>query len=145
MALKNRPKIAIIGSGNIGGILAYHATSRKLGDIVLYDNVEGRAEGKSIDISAAAREDEFDLRITGTKRSEVIGKELKIRRALSTSHLKSSAFEVERDPAGAWILRGRGWGHGVGLCQIGAAVMADRGYDYRSILKHYYPGTDVVQ
>ena len=54
MALNKRPKIAIIGSGNIGGILAYHATSRKLGDIVLYDNVEGRAEGKSIDISAAA-------------------------------------------------------------------------------------------
>ncbi len=61
-----RAKIAIIGSGNIGGILAYHATSRKLGDIVLYDIVEGRPQGKSIDISAAAREDEFDLRIIGT-------------------------------------------------------------------------------
>ena len=85
------------------------------------------------------------LRIIGTKRQEVIGKELGIRRALSTSHLKSSAFEVERDPGGAWILRGRGWGHGVGLCQIGAAVMAARGYDYRSILQHYYPGTDVEQ
>ena len=85
------------------------------------------------------------LRIVGTKRSEVIGKELKIRRALSPSHLKSSAFSVERDPAGAFVLRGRGWGHGVGLCQIGAAVMAARGYDYRSILQHYYPGTDVEQ
>ncbi|MBR4586308.1 MAG: DUF4922 domain-containing protein [Bacteroidales bacterium] len=83
------------------------------------------------------------LRITGTKRSEVIGKELKIRRALSTSHLKSSAFEVERDPAGAWVLRGRGWGHGVGLCQIGAAVMADRGFGYRQILQHYYPGATI--
>ena len=83
------------------------------------------------------------LRITGSKHSEVIGKELKIRRALSSSHLKSSAFEVERDPAGAFVLRGRGWGHGVGLCQIGAAVMAARGHDYRQILQHYYPGTDV--
>lgn len=83
------------------------------------------------------------LRIVGSKRTEVVGKELKIRRALSSSHLKSSAFEVERDPAGAWILRGRGWGHGVGLCQIGAAVMAARGHDYRQILQHYYPGTDV--
>ena len=79
----------------------------------------------------------------GSKRSEVIGKELKIRRALSPSHLKSSAFSVERDPAGAFVLRGRGWGHGVGLCQIGAAVMAANGYDYRQILQHYYPGTDV--
>ncbi|MBN1142534.1 MAG: malate dehydrogenase [Deltaproteobacteria bacterium] len=61
-----RAKIAIIGSGNIGGILAFHATSRKLGDIVLYDVVEGRPQGKSLDISAAAREDEFDLRIVGT-------------------------------------------------------------------------------
>ena len=83
------------------------------------------------------------LRIVGSQRTEVVGKELKIRRALSSSHLKSSAFEVERDPAGAWILRGRGWGHGVGLCQIGAAVMAARGFDYRKILQHYYPGTDV--
>ena len=80
------------------------------------------------------------LRIVGSTHTDVIGKELRIRRALSTSHLKSSAFEAERDPAGAWILRGRGWGHGVGLCQIGAAVMADRGFTYRQILQHYYPG-----
>ena len=83
------------------------------------------------------------LRIVGSKRTEVLGKELKIRRALSSSHLKSSAFSVERDPGGAFVLRGRGWGHGVGLCQIGAAVMAARGFDYRQILLHYYPGTDV--
>ena len=83
------------------------------------------------------------LRIVGSKRTEVLGKELKIRRDLSSSHLKSSAFSVERDPGGAFVLRGRGWGHGVGLCQIGAAVMAARGFDYRQILLHYYPGTDV--
>ncbi len=95
-----------------------------------------------------------------------MGKELEIRKVLSTSHLKSSAFEpvyldaagnpVEicgngskdgrgsaGSTAGDWsqlMLRGRGWGHGVGLCQIGAAVMASRGYDYRQILSHYYPG-----
>ena len=83
------------------------------------------------------------LRIVGSRHTEVIGKELKIRRALSRSHLKSSAFSAERDPGGAWILHGRGWGHGVGLCQIGAAVMAANGYDYRQILQHYYPGTHV--
>ena len=83
------------------------------------------------------------LRIVGSKRTEVLGKELKIRRALSTSHLKSSAFSVERDPGGAFVLHGRGWGHGVGLCQIGAAVMADRGYTYEQILTHYYPGAEI--
>ena len=79
------------------------------------------------------------LRIEGSKKTLVIGKELLIRRYLSTSHLKSSAFEVIRE-GDAFILKGRGWGQGVGLCQIGAAVMADRGYDYRQILDHYYPG-----
>ena len=82
------------------------------------------------------------LRITGTLRSEVIGKELAIRRALSPSHLKSSAFEVIQD-GDSIVLKGSGWGHGVGLCQIGAAVMADRGYDYREILKHYYRGATI--
>ena len=80
------------------------------------------------------------LRIRGEKKSLVIGKELEIRRALSKSHLYSSAFEVERDGA-LFVLKGKGWGHGVGLCQIGAAVMASRGKAYREILLHYYPGT----
>ncbi len=80
------------------------------------------------------------LRIVGEFKSLVIGKELEIRRVLSRSHLYSSAFEVER--AGSdFILHGKGWGHGVGLCQIGAAVMASRGKSYREILSHYYPGT----
>ena len=83
------------------------------------------------------------LRIVGSKHTEVLGKELRIRRALSDSHLKSSAFSVERDPGGAFILRGRGWGHGVGLCQIGAAVMAARGYTYDQILTHYYTGAEI--
>lgn len=82
------------------------------------------------------------LRIRGSLRTETIGKELAIRRALSSSHLKSSAFSVERE-GGDFVLRGRGWGHGVGLCQIGAASMAAAGYGYKQILGHYYPGAYV--
>ncbi len=85
------------------------------------------------------------LRIIGTKCSFTVGKELEIRRLLSESHLKSSAFEAEFTSDGRVILRGRGWGHGVGLCQIGAAVMAEQGYSCEDILRHYYPGTQVVE
>jgi SpoIID/LytB domain protein len=83
------------------------------------------------------------LRIQGETRSLVIGKELEIRRALSRSHLYSSAFDVERDGP-KFVLKGKGWGHGVGLCQIGAAVMASRGKSYREILRHYYPGSSTM-
>ena len=82
------------------------------------------------------------LRIRGERGERVVGKELEIRRALSRSHLYSSAFVVDRD-GDRFVLTGAGWGHGVGLCQIGAAVMADRGCSYREILLHYYPGTTV--
>ncbi len=82
----------------------------------------------------------FKLKIEGSEKTMIVGKELEIRRILSESHLKSSAFEVEMTPEKV-ILRGSGWGHGVGLCQIGAAVMASKGYSYRQILEHYYPGT----
>ena len=80
------------------------------------------------------------LEIKGLNKTMVVGKELEIRRILSESHLKSSAFDVEMTPDMV-ILRGAGWGHGVGLCQIGAAVMASKGYDYRQILEHYYPNS----
>jgi len=81
------------------------------------------------------------LRIVGERETMVIGKELEIRRALSPSHLYSSAFVVESDgQASQFTLTGAGWGHGVGLCQIGAALMAERGYTYRQILEHYYRG-----
>ena len=80
------------------------------------------------------------LRIAGTKATIVIGKELLIRRFLSESHLYSSWFDVEMTPDEV-ILRGHGWGHGVGLCQIGAAVMAAHGKTYAEILSFYYPGT----
>lgn len=87
------------------------------------------------------------LLIRGTRRSMIIGKELEIRRSLSTSHLYSSAFTATADSHRAdgtpdhWTLTGAGWGHGVGLCQIGAAVMAHEGYDYAAILSHYFPGS----
>ena len=90
------------------------------------------------------------LRIVGEKRALVIGKELEIRRALSRSHLYSSAFVV-RASAGdlsdypeRFTLIGAGWGHGVGLCQIGAAVMADRGHSYQEILSHYFKGAELT-
>ena len=96
----------------------------------------------------------YKLRIVGSNKTLTVGKELEIRRLLSENHLKSSAFEVEYMSEGRqvqasdeWdtvVLHGRGWGHGVGLCQIGAAVMASQGYSYKDILTHYYPGTEVV-
>ena len=87
------------------------------------------------------------LRIVGSERDFTVGKELEIRRWLSPTHLYSSAFVVDKvvtpDGTSNFILKGAGWGHGVGLCQIGAAVMGDRGYDYRDILSHYYPDTEL--
>ncbi|MHC1732310.1 MAG: SpoIID/LytB domain-containing protein [Bacteroidales bacterium] len=84
------------------------------------------------------------LRITGDRKSMIIGKELEIRKALSKSHLYSSAFVVEKnEDQGLFILHGAGWGHGVGLCQIGAAVMGARGYTYRQILFHYFIDAEI--
>lgn len=91
------------------------------------------------------------VRLVGTKRSMTIGKELEIRRFLSKSHLYSSAFVVEKKDVGKdgvpgyFSLRGAGWGHGVGLCQIGAAIMAEKGYSFREILSHYYPGAEIKE
>lgn len=79
------------------------------------------------------------LRIVGTKHTETIGKELKIRLWLSRSCLYSSWFDVTHTD-GRWILVGHGWGHGAGLCQIGAAVMASEGKSYEEILQYYYAG-----
>lgn len=84
-----------------------------------------------------------ELKIIGSNRTITIGKELEIRKALSESHLYSSAFvvdllDVKNGIPGRFILTGAGWGHGVGLCQIGAAVMSTQGYNYQQILSHYY-------
>lgn len=82
------------------------------------------------------------LLVRGDKKSLVIGKELIIRKWLSESHLKSSAFEAKWD-GDRVVLQGSGWGHGVGLCQIGAAVMGSKGYTFDAILSHYYPGSEL--
>ena len=115
----------VVPTGNFGDILALQAEER----------------GKSGRISK--------LRIVGTEKTFVIGKELEIRRALSDTHLYSSAFVVDRcdiDEKGVpqrFDIIGAGWGHGVGLCQIGAAVMGEEGFDYDAILLHYYQGAEI--
>ncbi|GHT51343.1 amidase [Bacteroidia bacterium] len=90
------------------------------------------------------------LKIVGTTGTIVIGKELEIRKALSESHLYSSAFIVEtrliaslQSPPTEFILKGAGWGHGVGLCQIGAAIMGANGYSCQDILTHYFPNAEL--
>lgn len=92
-----------------------------------------------------------ELKITGTEGELIIGKELMIRRALSDSHLYSSAFVVEAHERNAdgiparFTLHGAGWGHGVGLCQIGAAIMGEKGYSYDEILRHYYIDSELTR
>ena len=88
------------------------------------------------------------LKIVGTSKTFTIGKEMEIRRVLSDSHLFSSAFVVDKGEVKEgipqnFILSGAGWGHGVGLCQIGAAVMGEKGYSYEEILLHYYKGAEI--
>lgn len=108
------------------------------GDIL---DLQAEERGKSGRISK--------LRIVGTEKTFVIGKELEIRHALSDTHLYSSAFVVDRcdiDEKGVpqrFDIIGAGWGHGVGLCQIGAAVMGEEGFDYDAILLHYYQGAEI--
>ncbi len=90
------------------------------------------------------------LRIVGTKRNLILGKELEIRKALSNSHLYSSAFivdkkNVQNNVPQTFSLLGAGWGHGVGLCQIGAAIMAEKGYSYNEILFHYFKNAQLQQ
>lgn len=87
----------------------------------------------------------YELQIVGSKHTEIIGKELKIRLWLSRTCLYSSWFEVEKEPSSFvprhFVLKGHGWGHGAGLCQIGAAVMASEGKSYEEILNYYYAGS----
>lgn len=107
--------------------------------------------GQIIDLIPVARGTSgrmWKLKIVGTKRTLTIGKELEIRRTLSTSHLYSSAFVIDKADVkdgvpGRFILTGAGWGHGVGLCQIGAAVMGEQEYKYNEILLHYYIGAAI--
>lgn len=84
------------------------------------------------------------VKIRGSRHTRIIGKELVIRKAFSPSHLYSSAFIVEKE-ADRFVFHGAGWGHGVGLCQIGAAVMGARGYSYREILQHYFKDCELFR
>lgn len=107
----------------------------KLGlDLGAIVTMEPQERGKSGRISR--------LKIIGTERSFTIGKELEIRRALSDTHLLSSAFDIETE-GDTFVLKGRGWGHGVGLCQIGAAVQGEQGTPYDDILLFYYKGAEI--
>ena len=120
--------------------LVYRRSGIDFGEIVDLIPVERGTSGRLV-----------RLKIVGTLRTLIIGKELEIRRTLSESHLYSSAFvvdkeykdEKEKELPSRFILTGAGWGHGVGLCQIGAAVMGEEGYNYREILSHYYPGSTI--
>ena len=125
-------------------------TRQELSDLVRRRS--GTDYGEIIDLIPRARGTSgrlWQLEVVGTRHRAVIGKELEIRRILSPSHLYSSAFVVDKEEPdaegrpGRFVLTGAGWGHGVGLCQIGAAVMGARGYDYRTILHHYFPGAQI--
>lgn len=122
-------------------------TQQELADLI--HRKSGRNFGEIIDLIPLERGSSgriIRLKIVGTRQTFIIGKELEIRRTLSETHLYSAAFVVDRedfhgDVPGRFVLTGAGWGHGVGLCQIGAAVMGEQGYSYREMLAHYFPGT----
>ncbi len=125
-------------------------SQKELSDLI--KSRSGVDYGEILDLIPVARGTSgrlWKLKIVGSKRSRTIGKELEIRRTLSPSHLYSSAFVVEKEDISAsgipasFTLVGAGWGHGVGLCQIGAAVMGDLGYDYHEILLHYFHGASI--
>jgi len=109
--------------------------------------------GELIDLKPLARGASGRLiymEVVGSKKTIRVGKELEIRRMLSKSHLYSSCFYVKKETdvdgnAVKFILKGAGWGHGVGLCQVGATVMALKGYDYKQILKHYYKNSQLIK
>ena len=126
-------------------------TQQELAELV--KNRSGVDYGRIRDLQPVARGTSgrlYKLKIVGEKLTRVIGKELEIRRTLSPSHLYSSAFIVERHDVDGegypakFVLRGAGWGHGVGLCQIGAAVMGEQGYDYKEILLHYFINAQIT-
>ena len=129
-------------------------TSTELAELIL--SKSGLDFGEIIDLVPIQRGPSgrlLRLKIVGTKLTKIIGKELEIRRLLSPSHLYSSAFIVEKSEEIADVNKkittfefsGAGWGHGVGLCQIGAAAMSVAGYNFKQILAHYYPDTTITK
>lgn len=126
-------------------------TQKELSELIF--SRSGIDYGEIIDILPIARGTSgrlIKLKIVGSKRTTIIGKELEIRRTLSSSHLYSSAFVVDKygeqnQTPQRFVFTGAGWGHGVGLCQIGAAVMGESGYNYDAILLHYYIDASIVK
>jgi peptidoglycan hydrolase-like amidase len=119
--------------------LVYKKSGIDFGKIMRLDALERGFSGRIV-----------RLKITGTKQTMVVGKELEIRKWLSPSHLYSSAFVVEYGEMtgavpGIIVFRGAGWGHGVGLCQIGAAVMGELNFSYQEILSHYFKNAELVK
>jgi SpoIID/LytB domain protein len=120
----------------ISGLIT-QKTGQDFGNIIELNPIERGHSGRII-----------RLEIVGTKMRRIIGKELEIRKVLSKTHLYSSAFVVDRydiaeEIPGKFVLTGAGWGHGVGLCQIGAAMMGEKGYSYQEILMHYFVGAEL--
>lgn len=124
-------------------------SQKELSELILKRS--GIDYGTILDLQPVARGTSgrlYKLKIVGTKKTLTIGKELEIRRTLSPSHLYSSAFIVEKHDVvdgvpQKFVLRGAGWGHGVGLCQIGAAVMGEKGFNYKDILLHYFINANI--
>lgn len=119
------------------GELISRKTGRDMGSIIDLVPIQRGKSGRLI-----------RLKIIGTNNTLIIGKELQIRKVLSESHLYSSAFVVDRYEIkdgipGEFVLTGAGWGHGVGLCQIGAAMMGEKGYSFKEILNHYFKETEL--
>ena len=119
--------------------LIHRKTGTDFGQIIGLEPVERGDSGRVV-----------RMKIIGTQKTLIVGKELEIRKILSNSHLYSSAFVVDYEDwsdniPGKIILSGAGWGHGVGLCQIGAAMMGEKGFSYEEILKHYFVGAELVK
>ena len=113
--------------------LLKHKTGEDFGEIIALEPLDRGPSGRIT-----------RLKIVGSKLTKIFGKELEIRRILSETHLYSSAFDVEKTSDG-FTLHGIGWGHGVGMCQIGAAVMASKGFRFDEILKFYYHNAELTQ
>jgi SpoIID/LytB domain protein len=119
-------------------------TEEQLSDLIKRRTGKNYGKIKSLEPLHRGSSGRIDrLRIIGSRKTRIIGKELEIRHTLSESHLYSSAFVVKKEGKN-FILSGAGWGHGVGLCQIGAALMASKGYKYDEILQHYYPHSELI-
>ncbi|MBU0518476.1 SpoIID/LytB domain-containing protein, partial [bacterium] len=144
------PRYADFSGENLGHAQQGYRWTRKLSGQELRDILStkmGNDPGEIIDILPLRRGPSgrlIEIEIIGSKRRFKVSPELEIRRLLSRSHLPSSAFRIEKSGQG-FLLSGMGWGHGVGLCQVGGVGLALKGWDYKQILRHYYPDTTVTR